>query len=278
MNIFGYYNYRKYLQDYYEYRKSVHRHFSYRAFAQKAGYTSSGLYLDLVKSRKHLTDQLVPKFAKALGLNERETLYFQLMVDFTHATTSESKQAIFDRMSGLLPRSMKALSRNQKEYFSKWYYVAVRESLSVLNITDNFQDLALFLVPRITTPQARQAIQLLADLELIQLQDGYWRSANNTISSGTEVDPFLVHNFQKEMIDLGKLAIGHFSRERRNISCTTMSISPMGLERIINKIDLFRKEVIDIVRSDEGERMVCQLNLQFFPLSKEKDLWNCFSF
>jgi hypothetical protein len=42
------------------------------------------------------------------------------------------------------------------------------------------------------------------------------------------------------------------------------------LERIISKIDLFRKEIVDIVRSDEGESMVCELNIQFFPLSKEK--------
>ena len=50
----------------------------------------------------------------------------------------------------------------------------------------------------------------------------------------------------------------------------TMSVSAQGLERIISKIDLFRKEIVDIVRSDEGESMVCELNIQFFPLSKEK--------
>jgi uncharacterized protein (TIGR02147 family) len=193
------------------------------------------------------------------------------MVDYTHAGSPESKQEIFEKMSGMLPRSMKILTRNQREYYSKWYYVAVRESLGVLNITDNYQDLALFLAPRISLPQAKQAIQLLASLELIEKCDGFWRSRNNTISSGSEVDPLMVHQFQKEMVDLGKQAIGHFSRERRNISCTTMSVSPMGLERIIHKIDIFRREVIEIVRSDENERLVCQLNIQFFPLSKEKE-------
>ena len=39
MNVYAYYNYRKYLQDYYEYRKSVQRYFSYRSFAKKAGYS-----------------------------------------------------------------------------------------------------------------------------------------------------------------------------------------------------------------------------------------------
>ena len=115
MNVYAYYNYRKYLQDYYEYRKSVQRYFSYRSFAKKAGYSSSGLYLDLIRGRKSLTPQMLPKFIKALGLNERESRYFTLMVDFTHATTPASKQQIFDQMSSLLPRTVKTLTKNQQE-------------------------------------------------------------------------------------------------------------------------------------------------------------------
>lgn len=273
MNVYAYYNYRKYLQDYYEYRKSVQKYFSYRSFAKKAGYSSSGFYLDLIRGRKSLTPQMVPKFIAALGLNEREGRYFQLMVDFTHATSASSKQQIFDQMSSLLPRTVKTLTKNQQEYYSKWYYVAVREALAVLDISDkNIQELALFLNPKISLPQAKQAIQLLKDLGLIELTDGYYRSINKTISSGRDIAPLFVHQFQKQMIDLGKDALDHYSTERRNVSCTTMSVSAEGLERIIRKIDMFRKEVLDIVRSDSGESMICELNVQFFPLSKEKEL------
>ncbi len=271
MNVFAYYNYRKYLQDYYEYRKSVHKYFSYRSFAQKAGFSSSGFYLDLVKGRKSLTPQMLPKFISALGLNEKEAKYFTLMVDFTHATTADSKQLIFDQMAELLPRSVRTLTKKQQEYYSKWYYVAAREALAVVNITDaNIGDLALFLNPRISIPQAKQAIKLLLDLELIEKDEkGFYRAAHKTISSGREVAPLFVHGFQKQMMDLAKDALDNYSTARRNVSCTTMSVSAEGLERIIHKIDMFRKEVVEIVRSDEGESMVCELNIQFFPLSKE---------
>lgn len=271
MNVFAYYNYRKYLQDYYDYRKSVQKYFSYRSFAKKAGYSSSGFYLDLVRGRKSLTPQMLPKFIAALGLNEKEAKYFTLMVDFTHATVPASKQAIFEQMSQLLPSAIKSLTKNQQEYYSKWYYVAAREALSVLKIGPNSaQELALFLNPKITLPQAKQALQLLLSLELIELgNDGFYHSVNKAVFSGSEIAPLFVHNFQKQMIDLGKDALEHYSTERRNVSCMTMSVSAEGLERIISKIDLFRKEVVDIIRSDEGETMVCQMNVQFFPLSKE---------
>ncbi len=272
MNVYAYYNYRKYLQDYYDYRKSVQRYFSYRSFAKKAGYSSSGFYLDLIRGRKSLTPQMLPKFIAALGLNEKEGRYFTLMVDFTHATTAASKQAIFDQMSALLPSAIKSLTKSQQEYYSKWYYVAAREALSVLKINEkNIQELALFLNPKITLPQAKQTIQLLRSLGLIEIgEDGFFHSVNKAIFSGSEIAPLFVHEFQKQMIDLGKNALDHYSTERRNVSCMTMSVSPEGLERIISKIDLFRKEIVDIIRSDEGEAMVCQMNIQFFPLSKEK--------
>lgn len=273
MNVFAYYNYRIYLKDYYDYRKSVNRYFSYRVFAKKAGYTSSGFYLDLVKGRKSLTPQMVLKFVKALELSEKESRYFQLMVDFTHAENSDSKQQVFEQMSSLLPRSIRRLTKIQQEYYAKWYHVVIREALSVLNIQDNnIQDLALFLTPSITVPQAKKAMRLLEELGLIEKIDERWSPVHKTISSGSEIGPLFVHQFQKEMMDLGKNALGHFSVERRNISCTTMSVSSQGLERIIAKIDSFRKEIVDIVRSDEGESMVCELNIQFFPVSKEKDV------
>lgn len=271
MDVFAYFNYRKYLQDYYEYRKSVHRYFSYRSFALKAGYTSSGFYLDVVKGRKSLTPQMVPKFISALGLSEREGRYFSLMVDFTHATTAESKQQIFEQMSELLPRTVRTLNKRHQEYFSKWYYVAAREALAVLQVNErNIADLALFLSPRITLPQAKQAVKLLLDLELIETNEaGFYKPSQKTLASGREIPPMFVHEFQKQMMDLAKEAVDHYSVERRNVSSTTMSVSAEGMERIIRKIDMFRKEIIDIVRSDEGESMVCELNIQFFPLSKE---------
>ena len=272
MNVYAYYNYRKYLQDYYDYRKSVQRYFSYRSFAKKAGYSSSGFYLDLIRGRKSLTPQMLPKFIAALGLNEREGRYFTLMVDFTHATTAASKQQIFDQMSALLPRTIKTITKNQQEYYSKWYYVVVREALAVLNINDkNIQELALFLNPKITLPQAKQAIQLLLSLGLIELaEDGFYRSVNKAITNGNEIAPLFVHQFQKQMIDLGKEALDRYTTARRNVSTTTMSVSAAGLERIIRKIDMFQKEILDIVTSDSGETMLCELNVQFFPISKEK--------
>ena len=63
----------------------------------------------------------------------------------------------------------------------------------------------------------------------------------------------------------GRAHQGHPIEVATDVSIMTRA----GVERIIRKIDVFRKEVLDIVRSDSKESMICELNVQFFPLSKE---------
>ena len=69
---------------------------------------------------------------------------------------------------------------------------------------------------------------------------------------------------------LGKGALNTFDPSERNISCVTFSISDDGLKRIKSKVDSFRNEILNIVRSDEGENRVAQFNVQFFPVSDKK--------
>ncbi|MGL1904424.1 MAG: TIGR02147 family protein [Fibrobacterales bacterium] len=270
MNIFGYYNYRTYLQDYYEYKKSVNRHFSYRKFAEKAGLKSASVFRDIMTGRRNLTPALVPKFAAGMNLEGNEIEYLKLMINFFHAQTPQSKQEIFEKMAKMLPKSTQKLNSDQRKYFDHWYHIAIREALAVLDIDDNYQDLAFFLTPKISIPKVKQAIELLDSLGLIEKQGQYWRSKNASIQ-GDHIDAFTIHQLQKQLIDLSKESLTHFTKEKRNVSNATVSVSQMGMERISARIDACRQDIVDIVRSDSEVNQVYQFNVQFFPLSKERD-------
>jgi uncharacterized protein (TIGR02147 family) len=270
MDIFEFFDYRRYLDAYYDYKKGQSRSFSYRAFAQRAGYTSSGLYIDLVKGNKNLTPSLVEKFSKALGLSEKEQKYFHLMVDFSHASDYQLKQDVFDEMMLLMPNKSRKLNKNQKDYYNHWYYVAVREALSVWDVSENYEDLALKMLPVLTPGIIRKAIQVLKDLGLIERNElGFWKSVDRTIQAG-ELDKMLIRSFQKEMISLALDALDEFDPDDRNISCVTFSVSEEGMKRLREKVDTFRSEVMKIIRSDVGENRICQFNVQLFPLSNKK--------
>lgn len=270
-SIFDFFNYRDYLGAYFAHRKEMNRHFSHRTFAQKAGYTSSGLYLLLVSGRQNLTPALISKFSKAMELNERETVYLKKMVDFTHAKTSEAKQEIFEQLIAILPRRVKSIVKEQRDYYLDWYNIAVREALDILDISDDYSSLAHFLDPAIKASEAKTSIKLLASLGMIQLdKKGYWRATDASLVSTPELGAVIVHPFQKTMMDMGKAGLEKFPPTVRNISCSTFSISELGLEGIRLKIDDFLKDIAEWVRLDENSNQVYQCNVQFFPLSKKK--------
>lgn len=271
ISVFAYFNYRDYLRDYFSHRKSVNRRYSHRAFARKAGYNSSGLYLLLVGGKQNLTRALIPKFARAMELNPRETEYLEHMVDFTHGKTAAEKQASFDRMIGLLPPSALNIGREQRDYYATWHNVAVRESLSVLDVGDDYRALADFICPPLKVTQAKKAIKLLDSLGLIgRNKAGHWKATVASLASTPELGVVTIHRFQKDMMELGKAALERFDREERNIASSTLSLSKLGFERLSLKLDVLLKEIAELARSDENEDRVYQLNLQLFPLTGKK--------
>jgi len=271
ISIFAYFNYRDYLRDYFVHRKSLNRRFSHRAFARKAGYNSSGLYLLLVSGKQNLTRSLIPKFASALELNQRESEYLGHLADFTHGKSAAEKQEAFDRMIGLLPPSIRNIGREQRDYYRSWHNVAVRETLSVLDVGDDFRTLAEFINPPLKVSQVKEAIKLLDSLGLIRKNPaGFWKATDASLASTPELGVVTIRRFQKEMMELGKVALDRFDREERNVSSSTLSLSKQGLERLSLKIDGFLREISELARSDENEDRVYQFNVQLFPLTGRK--------
>jgi uncharacterized protein (TIGR02147 family) len=266
VHLFQFTDYRKYLAWYYDYKKANTRGFSYRAFALKAGLKSSGFYIDLVKGNKNLSSKMAASFATAMGLKNKEVSYFLAMVEYNHATTEASQKEWFARMALYLPKELKTIRLSQQEYYRKWFYVAIREALSVLEVKDDYSELSQFLTPPLTTQQTKDAILLLQNLNLVHKIEGRWLPCDSIVSSTLEIDSTLVRSFQSEMMTRAQEALVHIQPDKRNISCTTFSVSEKTAAQIREKMDLFRSELLDLVRLDDQEDRVMQLNLQFFPL------------
>src|SRR5690606_22286195 len=96
-----YLDYRAFLDDYCRWRRSNDPGFSQRTFAREAGLpaSSSSLLPAVIKGRRNLSQNLRVKFAKALGLPERENQYFDLLVQFNQAKGMTEKNFFFLQLS-----------------------------------------------------------------------------------------------------------------------------------------------------------------------------------
>tara|TARA_B110000483_G_C18161063_1_gene529340 strand:- start:1056 stop:1895 length:840 start_codon:yes stop_codon:yes gene_type:complete len=270
LDVFSYMDYRVFLADYYAARKAVDLKFSYRFFAKQAGYTSSGLYTNIVNGKLHLSQRYLPGFIQALKLNIKEAAYFEFMVDYTHAQTDQDREMIFDQMVPFVPIETRRLRLQQRDFYTKWYHSSILLLLEMDDYSDNLKELSVQLIPKVTLPQCKAAIKLLADLELIHQMNGSWKPKVFHSVAGKDFGKEVIRHHQREMMALASDALEEFSPQERFITTQAISLSDEALQRVKKEVTKCQDAINVIVRNDQSPSRVYHMNLQLFPTSELK--------
>lgn len=272
-SLFEYLDYRKFLADYYAFKKKANRTFSYRVFNVKAG-ISSPVFLKLViDGKRNLGLSSIEKFIIALGLNKREGLYFKKLVLFDQTETPEEKQELYRALRSMRGTvSEKSLTSTQYDYFSNWYNAVIREIVTLYNFKDDFQLLAKTVRPEITCNEAKASVELLLKLKLLKKTSiGTYEQVNTAIVAEGDIGLIAIRHFNRCMLLNALKAIDEVEIGNRHISGLTMGISKQMHLIIRNEIETFKERIVKLVNQDRKSIGVYQLNVQFFPLSKNKN-------
>ncbi len=268
-SLFEYTNYRVYLKDFYEFKKTASG-YTYRDFATSVGMNSTSWLLHLIKGTKNLSADTTLRIAKTLKLNKAESAFFGLLVQFTQAKSSETKDLYFQKML-VAKRKLKIvkLSEVQYEYYTKWYHPVVR-SLSVkMDFGDDYAKLGRSLIPPITAKEAKSSVRLLEKLGFITRgPDGRHTLTHSVISTGDEVGSLNIINYHKQVSRLAAGAHDLSTQEERDISALTLGIGEEDFLRIKSRILAFRKEIMEMAQAATSADRVYQFNFQFFPVGK----------
>lgn len=268
-SVFDYTDYRLFLKDYYTWQKRKNPAFSYRFFALKARINSSGLLKNVIDGKRGLGRGLIVRCAEAMKLKKRESEYFECLVDFNEARTVEEKRIFFERLLSLRKPEVHQVQASQFEFYTKWYYSAIRELIGVQAFRGDYAALARALDPAIRPEQAEKAVRLLEELGLILRDpDGRYRQAQPLISTGPEVESLSVANYQIACLDLAREALDRHDAAVRDLSTLTLSLSREGFAAFKEEIVAFRKKLLALERRFHVPDRVYQLNMQFFPLTR----------
>jgi len=90
-----------------------------------------------------------------MKLTKKQEEYFETMVYFNEAKTVEEKKLYFERLMRYYDSKAYRVDAKQYEYYSKWYYIAVRELLAIGNFSDDYSAIGQALNPAIRTEEAR---------------------------------------------------------------------------------------------------------------------------
>jgi uncharacterized protein (TIGR02147 family) len=154
------------------------------------------------------------------------------------------------------------------EYFSKWYYVAIRELLAYHRFEGDYKTLAEKLNPPISEAKAIKAVDLLLRLGLIRKNnDGSHEQTDQFITTGESWNSIAIENFQKEMLRLAEESITKIPKKDRETSTITVSVSRKCFEAMKDRLREIRKELLEMARIERNPEGVFQVNFQIFPLT-----------
>ncbi|MBN1577417.1 MAG: TIGR02147 family protein [Chitinispirillaceae bacterium] len=267
--IFEYSNYRLFLHDYLLDARSQGEGLTYEELGRRVGFTSKGFVTQIIQGKSNIPKDKIHKFGQALGLKIKEQDYFDLLVRFDQAKTHKEKNELFKKLVAGFKIRIQHIGPDKYDFYSTWYYSAIRSLLAYYPFTGNYNKLAAQLTPAITPGQAKKAVELLERLSLIvKKEDGFYHLTDRILSTGDTVDSVALVNFQQATMDLAKEALERFPREQRDSSTLTLGLSAEGYRMAVLKIAALRKELLDIARFDSNIDRVIQVNLHAFPVAK----------
>ncbi|MBT3221310.1 MAG: TIGR02147 family protein [Proteobacteria bacterium] len=272
-DVFGYLDYRQFLQDWFDARKANNPRFSHRLFARQAGLRSPALLSNVIKRRRNLTVDTIDSFVRAMKLTATQATFFSHLVHFDQASSDARRNEVWKKISATRRfREARRIEGDSVEYLSKWYHSAVREMATRKGFRADYDWVAKKLCPRITGPQARKALELLFRLGLlVEKDDGTATAMDASLVTPDEVVGMAVHNYHQGMLERSCEAITGFRPKERHFGALTVAIPESMVAQLKEEITSFQARILDICDLAPEKERIYQLNVQLFPLSANLD-------
>lgn len=270
IDVFGYLDYRAFLRDVYNARKTKGRGFSYRSFSRKAGLKSPNYLKLVIDGERNLSAEMAERFAEACNLGEDEARYFADLVAFNQASTLAERNKHYGRLTGYQRyRQAHKLDLAHAAYYSAWYMPAIRELAARSDFRDDPAWIAEQLVPPISTLDAERSLQILIELGmLVRDGAGKLRQADVLLSTGPETRGLHIAAYHRGMMQRAMESIDLVPASERDISSLTVCLGANGLRSFKERVQRFRRELLELSALEDDPEQVVQMNFQLFPLSK----------
>lgn len=272
-DVFTFTDFREYLGAYYQAAKTHNPAFSYRYFARRAGYSSPNFLQLVIQGKRRLTADGVRRFVRALKLSNAEARFFAHLVDFNQATSDDERNLAFEKVAASRRfRQARKIDSALYLYASHWYYPAIREMAARADFREDPEWIARQLLPAIKPIEARQALDVLFELELLERRpDGTVHRGDATLASSRTVRSLTVSNFHRQMLERAAESIELVDARQRELGALTVCISQELVPELVRRVRDFRATLSDLCDRDPDPQRVYQINFQVFPLTREDD-------
>lgn len=269
VELFAYLDYRVFLADYYQCKKASSR-LSYRAFSRKAGFRSPNYLKLVIEGQRNLTKSMALRFAKACRLEPIEAEYFLALVLFCQASNLEERSLRYQDLKRFQHyRSSFRLDVAQDTYHSRWYLPAIRELVATANFREDPVWIADTLCPRISVEEAETALDTLLQLGLLRRDEtGKLLQATVSVSTGSDrVRSLHLKNYHRKMLEHAATSLERLPAVQRDVAAVTLRMGPNGIPRLKERLQAFRRELMDLADAEADADQVIHIGMQLLPLT-----------
>lgn len=268
IDVFSYSDYRKFLADLYAAKKP--QGFSYRAFSRVAKLGAPNYLKLVITGERNLTPLMAQRFAVACGLRGEAANFFQRLVEFNQARTLQEREACHARVTAFARyRDAHRLEVAHTAYHANWYIPAIRELCASPEFVCDPTWIANVMVPQIKPQEAEKALEVLFELGLLERTDAGVRQGAAVVSTGAQTFGMHIKRYHAEMMARATASMDILPAPERDISSLTMCLGATGIARLKERIQAFRRELIDLAENESQREQVVQVNFQLFPLSTQ---------
>lgn len=277
-----YMDYRKYLADFYNFKreqtKNHLRPYTYANFSAAADIKSPNYLKMIIEAKRNLSDDMVSKFARALGLNKEQSEELLLLVNFNQAEDPGDRNFALKKLSEYrVDVKLKQGDIDRKVWdkvpnWIAWVLYALVDQEGVKFDTNSLKSL---LRGKASESEIENALNtLLSSGDLTREESsGEIKKGRSMLDTSEEVPVALVRKLQSQLMYLGLESLYQDAPTDREFGSLTLTLTKKEFEELKFKLRQMRKATHkdnSIARMNSKGDRVYQLNIQLYPVSDSK--------
>jgi uncharacterized protein (TIGR02147 family) len=271
INIFEYIDYRKFLKDWREAEKRDHPGLTHEYLCARLHQKNRTYFSDIESGRKFIGAGVLERLTALMDLTDAEAKYFRALVAYGQPATYDEKEFWFERIVELNNTPSTIVDKKIYSYYKETCHSTIRALLDVIDTKDDYAKISRLLYSRVTPNQVQSSINLLKSLGLIAADKrGFLKPTQKILSTGEGARHELLRRFQVENHRLLGELLKRDEPGTHDSTQMTVSVSRVGFDRIMKRVNQLRSEIRSIAHKDEKKASrVYKIAVHVYPECKE---------
>lgn len=270
-SIFEYKNLNDFLEGF-RHLKPSQRKLSFTELSKKLNYSSDRTVGMVYKGLRPLSTEMQRRIAKHLNLSPKEIIYLETLsqIDRLKKKGTDTKD-LEKKLFELRPKKSNyiVLTSDELELLTKWYYFPIKNILSLHKDGIEAQKISKLLEGKISAQEIESAMSVLVKLGFAtQIEAKYFPVVKQEkyLTTKFDVPSKSLQTAHREMLARAADALSEQSVLDREYISKTLVVSADKIELYKKRIREFCEELSEdlIAKSDDTNKLVYQLSLQFF--------------